>query len=57
MLRAGDSGQLGEQGVHEYSPYGAALIYSAFQIRVRPSIPGNHHGMPESGTAQEAVFR
>jgi hypothetical protein len=40
-------------GTHEYSPYGRALIYSAFQIRVRPFIRGIHHGM----AVKEAVFR
>jgi hypothetical protein len=43
VIRAGDRSQLGEQGVHEFSPYGAPLIYSAFQIRVRPLIRGMHH--------------
>ena len=56
VLRAADRGQLGQQDVHEYSPYGPVLIYSAFQIRVRPFILGIHHGMAaeeEAGT----VFR
>jgi hypothetical protein len=41
VLWPGDRGQLGEQGVHEYSPYGAVLIYSAFQITNKAVDPGH----------------
>jgi hypothetical protein len=51
VLGSADRDQLGEQGVHEYSPYGPALIYSALQIRVRPSVRGIHHGMGAEDTA------